>query len=276
MLVYSILFLLVIMTAAAVMMKPGSIYANQPEEQNPLEGKKVRFAANEADPENADGVRGHLEIIGLSSHKAGFYERVVKRCLDILFSFAGMVILLPVFLILSLWIVVDDPGPVFFKQKRVGKNKRYFVLHKFRTMKVSTPSNVPTHRMTNPHQYTINSGRFIRAHSLDELPQLWDIFLGNMSLIGPRPALWNQDLLIAERDKYEANDITPGLTGWAQINGRDELSIPAKAKLDGVYKKKISFKMDVICILRSLHVFVKDDTIVEADEKKTNQKENGG
>ena len=138
----------------------------------------------------------------------------------------------PVYLVLIIAIVVDDPGPVLFTQKRVGKNKQYFKLHKFRSMKMSTLHDVPTHMLENPDQYITRVGRFIRAHSLDELPQIWDIFIGNMSVIGPRPALWNQDLLTAERDKYGANDVKPGLTGWAQINGRDELEIPDKAKLD--------------------------------------------
>ena len=243
--------------------RPGSRYMDNPEEQNPMQGKMVRFVENESEKENADGVRGHLEAIGPSSHSPSFYEKVVKRCLDLVLSFGALVILSPVFLFLALWIKKDDPGPVLFKQKRIGKDKQYFALHKFRSMKLSTPHNVPTHMLENPEQYITKSGKFIRAHSLDELPQIWDIFIGNMSVIGPRPGLWNQDLLTAERDKYKANDIKPGLTGWAQINGRDELEIPVKAKLDGEYTKKLSFGMDCKCFLGSLHVFKSDDSVVE-------------
>lgn len=236
---------------------------DKPEEQNPMEGKKVRFVADENEKENADGVRGHLESIGPSNHKAGVYEAVIKRCLDIVLSFGALVVLSPVFLFLALWIKKDDPGPVLFKQKRIGKDKQYFALHKFRSMRLSTPHNVPTHMLENPEQYITKSGKFIRSHSLDELPQIWDIFIGNMSVIGPRPGLWNQDLLTAERDKYGANDIKPGLTGWAQINGRDELEIPVKAKLDGDYKANLGLKMDIKCFLGSLHVFKSDDSVVE-------------
>ena len=190
----------------------------------------VKFVEDADDKENADGVRGHLEAIGKSEGRKGFYENVVKRVLDVVLSFGGLVVLSPVYLVLIIAIVVDDPGPVLFTQKRVGKDKQYFKLHKFRSMKMSTPHDVPTHMLENPDQYITKVGKFIRSHSLDELPQIWDIFIGNMSVIGPRPALWNQDLLTAERDKYGANDVKPGLTGWAQINGRDELEIPDKAK----------------------------------------------
>lgn len=255
--------LFIVMYVVALIKRPGSRYMDKPEEQNPMEGKMVRFAENEAEPENADGVRGHLEAVGSSSHKAGVYERVVKRCLDLILSFGGLVVLSPVFAFISIWIMIDDPGPVLFEQKRIGKDKQYFALHKFRSMKLSTPHNVPTHMLENTERYITKSGKFIRAHSLDELPQMWDIFMGNMSVIGPRPGLWNQDLLTAERDKYGANDIKPGLTGWAQINGRDELEIPEKAKLDGEYTKKLSFGMDCKCFLGSLHVFSKDDSVVE-------------
>ena len=171
-------------------------------------------------------------------------------------------------------IYIDDPGPVLFTQKRVGKNKEYFKLHKFRSMKMCTPHDKPTHMLENPEQYITKVGKFIRTHSLDELPQIWDIFIGNMSVIGPRPGLWNQDLLTAERDKYGANDVRPGLTGWAQINGRDELEIPDKAQLDGVYAKKVSFIMDVKVFLKSLHVLGGDKSVVEGgtSELKRNRK----
>lgn len=160
-------------------------------------------------------------------------------------------------------IVIDDPGPIFFAQKRVGKNKQYFRLHKFRSMKMSTPHDVPTHMLENPEQYITRVGRFLRKSSLDELPQIGDIFIGNMSIIGSRPALWNQDLLTAERDKYGANDIKPGLTGWAQINGRDELEIPVKARLDGEYREKESFLFDTKCFFGTIFSVLRSDGIVE-------------
>lgn len=261
----------------AILKKPGSVYKNEPDQWNPMEGKYVRFVEDESEPENADGVRGHLEAVGESSHKAGVYERFIKRLLDIILSFFGLVLLSPVFLILTLWILIDDPGPVLFTQKRIGRDKQYFKLHKFRSMKMNTPHNVPTHMLENPEQYITKSGRFIRAHSLDELPQIWDIFIGNMSVIGPRPGLWNQDLLTAERDRYHANDIKPGLTGWAQINGRDELEIPVKAKLDGFYAEQMrkghGMGMDIKCFLGSLHVFTKDESVVEGGTGEMKKKE---
>ena len=253
----------VLLYFVAMIKRPGSRYEDKPEEQNPMQGKMVRFVANESEKENADGMRGHLEAIGPTRHTSGFYEKYVKRALDIILSFGGLVVLSPVFLILSLWIVIDDPGPILFAQKRVGKDKQYFRLHKFRSMKMSTPHDKPTHMLENPEQYITRSGKFIRAHSLDELPQIWDIFIGNMSVIGPRPALWNQDWLTACRDEYNANDIKPGLTGWAQINGRDELEIPVKARYDGEYAHNLGLKMDIKCFLGSLHVFGKDDSVVE-------------
>lgn len=243
--------------------KPDTVYDNELEQKNPLEGKKVVFVENEEEKENADGVKGHLEAVGDSDHKAGIYEKYVKRGIDIALSFGGLVVLSPVFAAVALAIKIEDPGPVLFTQKRVGQNKQYFKLHKFRSMKMCTPHDVPTHMLDNPDQYITKVGKFIRAHSLDELPQIWDIFVGNMSVIGPRPGLWNQDLLTAERDKYGANDVKPGLTGWAQINGRDELEIPDKAKLDGDYVQKIGPAMDIKCFLGSVGVFAKDDSVVE-------------
>lgn len=272
---YIVLAIIVVMTVLAIIKKPGSVYRNQPQEKNPMEGKKVKFVENEAEPANADGMCGHLEAIGETNHKAGIYEAIVKRCLDIILSFFGLVILSPVFLWLCIWIKVDDPGPVLFTQKRVGKDKQYFKLHKFRSMKMSTPHDKPTHMLDNPDQYITKSGRFIRAHSLDELLQIWDIFIGNMSVIGPRPALWNQDWLTACRDEYNANDIKPGLTGWAQINGRDELEIVDKAKLDGEYTEKLSLGMDIKCFLGSLHVFSKDDSVVEGGTEEMHKRETG-
>lgn len=262
----------VLMTIVAIIKKPSSIYANKPVEKNPMEGKKVIFIENDAEKENADGVRGHLEAIGVTDHKAGLYEKIIKRCIDVVLSFLGLILLSPAFAILSLWIIIDDPGPVLFTQKRIGRDKQYFKLHKFRSMKMSTPHNVPTHMLENPEQYITKAGKFIRTHSLDELPQIWDIFIGNMSVIGPRPGLWNQDLLTAERDKYGANDIKPGLTGWAQINGRDELEIPVKARYDGEYAKQLGLKMDIKCFLGSVGVFAKDDSVVEGGTGELNKK----
>lgn len=260
-----IIFLAVVavLVFTALVKRPASVYKGNPAEWNPMQRKKVIFVANEQEKENADGVRGHLEAIGPSEYKSGTYERYGKRILDILLSLGGLILLSPVFLFLTIWILIDDPGPVFFTQKRIGKDKQYFKLHKFRSMKMNTPHDKPTHMLENPEQYITNSGQFIRAHSLDELPQIWDIFIGNMSIIGPRPALWNQDLLTAERDKYGANDIKPGLTGWAQINGRDELQITEKARLDGEYKDNLSFSFDLKCFLGSFRVFGGDDSVVE-------------
>ena len=164
--------------------KGNSVYANEPSEQNPMEGKKVIFVKDGNDLENADGVRGHLEAVGESDYHPGFYAKHVKRVLDVILSFGGLVVLSPVFIGLSIAIFVDDPGPVFFTQKRLGQNKKYFKLHKFRSMKMCTPHDVPTHMLENPDQYITKVGKFIRAHSLDELPQIWDIFVGDSGIIG--------------------------------------------------------------------------------------------
>ena len=254
--------------------KGDSVYENEPEQKNPLEGKKVVFVEDENDKENADGVKGHLEAVGDSDYEQGFYEKYVKRAADIVLSFGGLVVLSPVLLGISVAIKIDDPGPVLFTQKRMGQNKEYFKLHKFRSMKMCTPHDKPTHMLENPEQYITRVGKFIRAHSLDELPQIWDIFIGNMSVIGPRPGLWNQDLLTAERDKYGANDVKPGLTGWAQINGRDELEIHEKAKLDGEYCRNMGLGMDVKVFLKSLGVFGGDDSVVEGGTGEMKREEN--
>ncbi|QNU03877.1 sugar transferase [Peribacillus butanolivorans] len=187
----------------------------------------------------------------------------VKRVIDIILSLIGLIVLSPIFLILIIAIKLDSKGPVLFKQKRVGIQKSHFDILKFRTMSIDTPKNTPTHLLENPDQYITKMGRFLRRTSLDELPQIWNIFIGQMSIIGPRPSLWNQYDLIAERDKYGANDIPPGLTGWAQINGRDELPIKVKAKLDGEYVEKVSFWMDVRCFVGTIVSVVKSDGIIE-------------
>lgn len=200
------------------------------------------------------------------------YKKWLKRAIDFALSFIGLIVLSPVFLIIAIAIKIDDPGPVLFKQKRVGIHKTYFNLYKFRSMKVNTP-DVPTHLLTNPEQYISRVGQFLRKSSLDELPQLINIIKGEMSIIGPRPALWNQDDLIAERDKYGANDVRPGLSGWAQINGRDELEIPVKAKLDGEYVEKLGFAMDVKCFLGTITSVLKSDGVVEGGTGTIVQKE---
>ena len=163
------------------------------------------------------------------------YKHVIKRLIDFLLSSIAIIVLVLPMIVIAIAIKIDDPGPVLFKQKRIGIHKSYFQMCKFRSMKMSTPKDCPTHLLENPEQYITKLGRFLRKSSLDELPQLFNIWSGKMSIVGPRPALWNQDDLVAERDKYGANDVKPGLTGWAQINGRDELEIPEKAKFDGDY-----------------------------------------
>ena len=192
----------------------------------------------------------------------------VKRLIDIVISLTGLIILSPVFLILIIAIKIDSKGPVLFKQKRVGLHNNYFNILKFRTMRTDTPKDTPTHLLENPDQWITKVGKFLRRTSLDELPQIWNIFVGQMSIIGPRPALWNQYDLIEERDKYGANDVPPGLTGWAQINGRDELPIDIKAKLDGEYVKKIGFMMDVRCFFETIVSVLKHDGVVEGGIQK--------
>ncbi len=187
----------------------------------------------------------------------------VKRVIDFVLALLGIMILSPVFILLVIAIKIDSRGPVFFKQKRVGIHKSYFNILKFRTMKTDTPKDMPTHMLSNPEQYITKVGKFLRKTSLDELPQIINILKGEMSIIGPRPALWNQYDLLEERDKYGANDVMPGLTGWAQVHGRDELEIPVKAKLDGFYVKHMSFRMDVICFVRTIFSVLKSEGVVE-------------
>lgn len=191
------------------------------------------------------------------------YQKFGKRLLDIILSACGIVVLAPVYLILALAIKIDDPGPIFFRQKRVGIHKTHFQILKFRTMKMNTPKDTPTHLLENPQQYITRVGRVLRKLSLDELPQIFQIFTGEMSIIGPRPALWNQFDLIEERDKYGANDVRPGLTGWAQINGRDELPIDVKARFDGEYVQNLSFLFDCKCFFGTIASVLKSDGVVE-------------
>lgn len=191
------------------------------------------------------------------------YERYVKRLLDIIISLLGLLVSLWLFFVIMVMIKLDDPGPVLFSQKRVGANKSYFKLYKFRTMKMSTPHDMPTHLLEHPESYITRVGKFLRKSSLDEIPQLINILKGDMSIIGPRPALWNQEDLIGERDRYGANDIRPGLSGLAQISGRDELEICEKARLDGIYAQNVCLRMDLKCFFGTVLPALRGDGVVE-------------
>ena len=202
------------------------------------------------------------------------YKRYIKRVLDVILSGVGLLVLCPVFFILIIVIKLDSKGSVIFKQKRVGVHKSYFDIMKFRTMRIDTPKDCPTHLLENPDQWITRVGKFMRRTSLDELPQIWQIFTGQMSIIGPRPALWNQYDLIEERDKYGANDVKPGLTGWAQINGRDELEIPLKAYLDGEYVQNISLIFDIKCFIGTIMLVLKKEGVVEGGTGTLKKKDN--
>jgi len=191
------------------------------------------------------------------------YRKVFKRLFDFLLSFIGIIVASPFLLLIALAIKLDSKGPVIFRQKRVGRHKKLFNIYKFRTMKIDTPKNTPTHLLEHPEQYITRVGKFLRRSSLDEVPQIFNILMGQMSIIGPRPALWNQDDLIAERDKYGANDVTPGLTGLAQIMGRDALEIPVKAKFDGEYANRITLFGDAKLFFKTIWSVLKSDGIVE-------------
>lgn len=205
------------------------------------------------------------------------YEKVIKRLIDLILSGVGAIVLAIPMAIIAVLIKIDDPGPVLFKQKRIKKGKKTFSLLKYRSMKMSTPHDMPTHLLSNPEQYITKIGGFLRKYSLDELPQIYNIIFGHMSIIGPRPALWNQDDLIAERDKYGANDVKPGLTGWAQINGRDAIEIEDKAKLDGVYTKKLkkggmtAFAFDMKCFFGTITSVLKHEGVVEGGTGEINK-----
>ena len=202
------------------------------------------------------------------------YSKYGKRTIDLLLSLAGIIILSPLLIVLMVLIKVTSPGPVFFKQKRVGIHKSYFNILKFRTMRIDTPKDMPTHLLENPDQYITSIGKFLRKTSLDELPQLFNIFKGEMAIVGPRPALWNQYDLIELRDHYGANDVLPGLTGWAQVNGRDELEIDVKAKLDGEYCKNLSFSFYVKCFFMTIFSVLKHDGVVEGGTGSIHNKDN--
>lgn len=205
------------------------------------------------------------------------YDKVVKRLIDLVLSCIGIVVLAIPMLVIAIVIKVDDPGPVFFKQNRIKKGKGTFPLLKYRSMKMSTPHDMPTHMLSNPEQYITKVGAFLRKSSLDELPQLFNILVGQMAIIGPRPALWNQDDLIAERDKYGANDIRPGLTGWAQINGRDAIEIEDKARLDGYYTEQLrkggwtAFRMDLKCFFGTIGSVLRREGVVEGGTGELNK-----
>ena len=204
------------------------------------------------------------------------YKHFIKRLIDVVLSLVGILCLSWLFLILIIAIKIDSRGPVLFKQKRVGKKKNgeisYFNIWKFRTMRIDTPKDMPTHMLADPDQYITKVGKFLRKTSLDEIPQIFNILAGKMSIIGPRPALWNQDDLVAEREKYGANDVLPGLTGWAQINGRDELEIPVKAKLDGEYVEKQSFLFDCKCFFGTIVSVLRSEGVVEGGTGTLNNK----
>lgn len=207
------------------------------------------------------------------------YRNYIKRTIDLILSSVGIVVLIPFWIVIGIAIKMDDPGPIFFKQKRIAKDKngekQFFQIYKYRSMKMCTPHDTPTHLLENPEQYITRVGGFLRKTSLDELPQIFNIWKGEMSIIGPRPALWNQDDLYEERAKYNANNVLPGLTGWAQINGRDELEIDVKARLDGEYVKKCSFVMDVKCFLGTIFSVLRSEGVVEGGtgEMKKNREE---
>lgn len=217
-----------------------------------------------------------------SRNDTGLYKDKIKPMSDKMLAFIGLIILSPLYLAIALAVVFDDPGPIFFTQKRVGKNGRYFMLHKYRSMRMDTPHNVPTHELKHPEDYITRVGRILRKSSLDELPQLWDIFRGKMSIIGPRPALWNQEDLISYRELYGANEILPGLTGLAQISGRDELQIADKAKLDGEYARILrtggtrAALCDGTCFIKTITRVIQHDGIVEGGTGAIKNEENPG
>lgn len=256
-----------VMSIIAKLQRDNDKYKLDSSLQNPFYKKKVRFIENENEPANADGKCGHLEAVGESDYTPTFYAKYIKRGFDIVLSFFGMIVLAPVIGITALAIVIDDPGPVFFKQKRIAQQNGFFDVIKLRSMYAQTPSDVPTHMLKNGGITRV--GAVIRKLSIDELGQMWNCFVGSMSVIGPRPALWNQDYLTAERDKYGANDIKPGITGLAQISGRDELEIEEKARLDGEYTKALKesswsgFKADVDVFIKSVFAVLGSEGVVE-------------
>ncbi|MGN0482371.1 MAG: sugar transferase [Lachnospiraceae bacterium] len=205
--------------------------------------------------------------------KKRYQYRIIKQIIDQLLALIGIILLSPLLLLIAVWIKLDSKGPVIFKQKRVGNHKKYFNIYKFRTMRTDTPKDMPTHLLKDPDAFLTRSGKVLRKTSLDELPQLFNILKGEMAIVGPRPALWNQYDLIEERDKYGANDVMPGLTGWAQVNGRDELEIPVKAKLDGDYVKNMSFSFDMKCIMKTVKSVLHAEGVVEGGTGELHKRE---
>lgn len=231
-------------------------------------------AKRKMEPESLDDDNPYINISKNESETQTIYEKKVKPAIDRILSFGGLIVLAPVYGLISLAVYLDNPGPILFTQKRVGKDKKFFWIHKFRTMKMDTPRDIPTHLLSDPEQYITRIGCVLRKYSLDELPQIWDIFRGQMSIIGPRPALWNQKDLVEEREKYSANSATPGLTGWAQINGRDELEISDKASLDGVYIRHLrqgginALLFDMVCFIKTVQSVVGGNGVVEGGTGK--------
>lgn len=214
-----------------------------------------------------------IGVTKMKNREKSFYNRVIKRIIDIICSLCAILFLSIIYLPICLVVKFTSKGPIFFKQKRVGKDKKHFNILKFRTMRIDTPKDCPTHLLENPDQYITKVGKFLRKTSLDELPQIFNIFAGHMSVIGPRPALWNQDDLIAERDRYNINALKPGLTGWAQIHGRDELPIPVKVEMDKVYYDNLGFAFDVKCLFMTMVSVVKGDGVVEGGTGQMTQSE---
>lgn len=249
-----------------------------PNSQNrPPQTHRVAGSGADGGEERGEGGGGDCE------ERVRMYLKI-KKVMDSFLAAVGLIILSPLFCVLIIWIKLDSKGPVLFKQKRIGIHKKPFHILKFRTMRIDTPKDMPTHMLADPEQYITKAGHFLRKTSLDELPQIINILVGDMSIIGPRPALWNQYDLIAERDKYGANDVLPGLTGWAQINGRDELEIPVKAKLDGEYVAKLrkgslsGFLMDIRCFFGTIVSVLRSDGVVEGgtgEMKKQREKKAG-
>lgn len=267
-----------VMCVLAKIQRKNDIFLNDPDEQNPMYKKKVVFVEDDNDPVNADGKKGHLETIGEKEYHQTVYEKYIKRMIDVVLCFFGVLVCSPIYLVTAIAIKLDSPGPVIFKQKRIAKDLGWFSLWKFRTY--AKASDIPTHMMGNKAESGITRvGAFLRKHSIDETIQFAQCLLTpHISLIGPRPALWNQDYLVAERDKYDANEVKPGITGLAQINGRDELEIEEKARLDGEYVRRLrksswsGFTQDVEIFVKTIMSVVKSDGVVEGGTGVLNKK----
>ena len=245
----------VMLSLIGILSKRKSIYDGEIEQKNSMENKKVKFIFDDKDDKNADGTRGHLEEIGISNYKNSVYDKYTKRVIDKIISFIGLIVLSPIFLIIFIAIKIDDPGPVLFTQKRLGKNKQYFKLHKFRSMKMCTPHDIPTHMLENPEQYITKLGAFLRKSSLDELPQIWDIFIGNMSIIGPRPVVIDE---LQKYGKYKQTilKLKPGITGWWACNATPFTTYNERIQLEYYYAKNISFHLDIKCFAKTIYTLI--------------------